>query len=148
MRFSFRNITYCLGLKIMYNHLIRLCIMLLLLVSFASCNQGPQEFGILEGKVTIGPLVPVLREGEVPPTPAPEVYSAREIVVYKKDGVTEFARLQIDSNGTYHGELPVGTYVIDINRIGIDSAANLPIEIKITTISKTTLDIDIDTGIR
>jgi hypothetical protein len=122
--------------------------MLLLLVYFASCNQGPQEFGILEGKVTIGPLVPVLREGEIPPTPAPEIYSAREIVVYKKDGVTEFTRLQIDSNGIYRGELPVGSYVIDINRIGIDSADNLPLEIKITNISKTTLDIDIDTGIR
>ena len=139
---------YHLGLKNMSKHLIRQSILLLLLVSFASCNQGPQEFGILEGKVTIGPLVPVLREGEIPPTPAPEVYSAREIVVYKKDGVTEFTRLQIDPNGIYRGELPVGTYVIDINRIGIDSAANLPIEIKITTISKTTLDIDIDTGIR
>ena len=137
---------YYLGLKIMSNHLIRLSTMLLLVVSFTSCNQGPQEFGVLEGKVTIGPLVPVLREGEIPPTPAPEVYSAREIVVYKKDGVTEFARLPIDSNGIYRGELPVGTYVIDINRIGIDSAANLPIEIKITNISNTILEID--TGIR
>ena len=140
------NLNCFLGLKIMSRHLIRLGIMLLLLVSFTSCNQGPEECGVLEGKVRIGPLVPVLREGEMPPTPAPEVYSAREIVVYKKDGVTEFARLPIDSNGIYRGELPVGTYVIDINRIGIDSAANLPIEIKITNISNTTLDID--TGIR
>ena len=132
----------------MSNHLIRLCIMLLLSVSFVSCNQGSQELGILEGKVTIGPLVPVLRDGEIPPTPAPEVYSSREIVVFEKNGETEFTRLQIDSKGTYRGELPVGTYVIDINRIGIDSAANLPIEIKITSTSKTTLDIDIDTGIR
>ena len=132
----------------MSNHIIHLCTLLLIIVPFASCNQGPQELGILEGKVTIGPLVPVLREGEIPPSPAPEVYSSREIVVYKKDGVTEFTRLQIDSKGNYHGELPVGTYIIDINRIGIDSAANLPIEIKITNMSKTILDIDIDTGIR
>ena len=62
--------------------------------------------------------------------------------------MTEFARLQIDSNGTYHGELPAGTYIIDINRIGIDSAANLPMEIEIINSSRTILDIDIDTGIR
>jgi hypothetical protein len=132
----------------MSNHLVRLCIILVLSISIASCDQGPQELGIIEGKVTIGPLVPVLREGEIPPTPAPEVYSAREIVVYEKDGVTEFTRLQIDSNGKYRGELPVGTYVIDINRIGIDRGKNLPIEIEITNLSITTLDIEIDTGIR
>ena len=148
MHLASRNLNYFLGLKIMSRHLIRLGIVLLLFVSFTSCNQGSQEIGILEGKVTIGPLVPVLREGEIPPTPAPEVYSAREIVVYEKDGVTEFARLQIDSKGTYHGELPAGTYIIDINRIGIDSAANLPIEIEIINSSRTILDIDIDTGIR
>ena len=65
---------------------IRLGVLLLLMVSFTSCNPGPQEFGVLEGQVSIGPLVPVMREGEDPPTPAPEVYAAREIVVYKNLG--------------------------------------------------------------
>ena len=135
----------------MSKHYLRFSLLLLLLISFAlcaSCNPGPQEFGTLEGQVSIGPLVPVMREGEEPPTPAPEVYAAREIVVYKKNGVTEFTRLGIDSNGWYQGELPVGIYVIDINRIGIDSAADLPLEIEIKSNSVTTLDIDIDTGIR
>ena len=135
----------------MSKHYLRFSLLLLLLISFApcvSCNPVPQEFGTLEGQVSIGPLVPVMREGEEPPTPAPEVYAAREIVVYKKNGVTEFTRLGIDSNGWYQGELPVGIYVIDINRIGIDSAADLPLEIEIKSNSVTTLDIDIDTGIR
>lgn len=130
------------------NSFIRLGILFLLLVSLTSCTPGPNEFGILEGQVTIGPLVPVVREGEEAPTPAPEVYSAREIVVFKKNGVTEFTRLGIDSNGWYQGELPVGIYVIDINRIGIDSADNLPLKITISANSVTTLDIEIDTGIR
>ena len=114
----------------------------------SSCIQGPVEVGILHGNVTVGPLVPVLREGEVPPTPSPEVYSSREIVVYERDGKTEFARLEIDVSGNYRGELPVGIYVIDINHLGIDSAANLPTEVEITSGGKTQLDIDIDTGIR
>jgi hypothetical protein len=125
---------------------------LLLLVAFISvlygCVSSPQETGILEGHVTIGPLVPVLREGEVEPTPAPEVYAAREIVVFEEDGRTEFARLKIDPSGNYWVELPVGTYVVDINRIGIDTAKDLPMEIKIESQIVTKLDIDIDTGIR
>ena len=116
--------------------------------SLFACTQSPKEFGIIEGYVTIGPLVPVIREGEVEPTPAPEVYAAREVVVFKEDGKTEFARLKIDATGNYRAELPVGTYVVDINHIGIDMAADLPKEIKITNQGVTRLNIDIDTGIR
>ena len=96
--------------------------MVLFLLSLTACSFGPREFGVLEGQVTIGPLQPAMQVGEQPPTPAPEVYSAREIVVYKKNGVTEFTRLEIGPTGWYRGELPAGVYVIDINRIGIDSA--------------------------
>ena len=132
----------------MSNTLIRFGLLFFLLVFTASCAEAPVEFGVLQGQVNIGPLVPVMREGEDPPTPAPEVYAAREIVVYKKNGKTEYTRLQIDSTGWYRGELPVGVYVIDINRIGIDSADGLPKEITISVNSPTRLDIEIDTGIR
>ena len=132
----------------MSNTLIRFGLLFFLLVFTASCAQAPVEFGVLQGQVSIGPLVPVMREGENPPTPAPEVYAAREIVVYKKNGVTEYTRLAIGPTGLYRGDLPVGVYVIDINRIGIDSADNLPLEITISANSTYTLDISIDTGIR
>ena len=133
------------------NSFIHPGILFLLLISVAfcaSCSPGPKEYGVLEGQVTIGPLVPVMREGEEAPTPAPEIYAAREIVVYKKNGKTEFTRLQLDSTGWYQGEMPVGTYVIDINRIGIDSAEDLPKEIVIKAEGTIRLDIEIDTGIR
>jgi hypothetical protein len=113
-----------------------------------ACSRSPQVFGTLEGHVTIGPLVPVVREGESEPTPAPEVYEAREIVIFEENGKTEVIRLGIDANGNYRAELPVGIYVVDINHIGIDSAADLPKKIAITEQSVTRLDIDIDTGIR
>ena len=113
-----------------------------------ACTQSPQEFGTIEGHVTIGPLVPVVREGNVEPTPAPEVYADREVVIFKEDGKTEFARLKIDASGNYRAELPVGTYVLDINHIGTDMAADLPKEIDITHQGVTRLDVDIDTGIR
>ena len=123
-----------------------LCIFFLLVL--ASCSFGPREYGILEGRVSIGPLQPAMQEGEEEPTPAPEVYAAREIVVYKKNGTTEFTRLEIGATGLYRGELPVGVYVVDINRIGIDSADNLPLEITIQANRTIRLDINIDTGIR
>ncbi len=116
--------------------------------SLFACAQSPQGFGILEGHVTIGPLVPVVREGQMEPTPAPEVYASREIVVYGDDGRTEFARLKIDANGNYRAELPVGTYIVDINHLGLDTADGLPMEIEITPEGTTRLDIAIDTGIR
>jgi hypothetical protein len=128
--------------------LLQLLFLVVIITVLYGCVSSPHETGILEGHVTIGPLVPVLREGEVEPTPAPEVYAAREIVVFDKDGRTEFARLKIDPSGNYRVELPVGTYVVDINRIGIDTAKDLPKEIKIESQIVTKLDIDIDTGIR
>ena len=132
----------------MEKSIIRLSILISLLISLSSCTLGPVEYGILEGQVNIGPLQPAVQEGEVAPTPAPEVYAAREIVVYKKNGVTEFNRLEIGPTGWYQGELPVGSYLIDINRIGIDSADNLPRKIEIRADLTTRLDIEIDTGIR
>lgn len=113
-----------------------------------ACVQTPQATGTLRGHVTIGPLVPVLREGEPEPTPAPEVYAARQIVIYKANGKTEVARADIDAQGNYEISLPVGTYVVDINHTGIDHAAGLPLEVVILTNEITVLDIDIDTGIR
>ena len=132
----------------MFNYSLRNILVILLLIVLSACTLGPKEFGTLEGQVTIGPLVPVVREGEAEPTPAPEVYAAREIVIYKGNGKTEVTRLEIDASGWYRGVLPVGTYVVDINHLGIDSAASLPLEITITAGGVVRLDIDIDTGIR
>jgi hypothetical protein len=114
----------------------------------AACTTAPSQSGTLRGHVTIGPLVPVVREGEPEPTPAPEVYAARHIVIYKANGKTEVAHADIDAQGNYEIALPVGTYVVDINHLGVDHAAGLPQEIQIIADGVTVLDVDIDTGIR
>ena len=119
-----------------------------LLLTLSACGPGPAETGVLEGRVTIGPLSPVLQEGETPPTPAPEVYASRQIVVFKADSQSEVARLQINADGSYRAELPAGEYVVDINHAGIDSAVGLPATVNIEPGSTVTLNIDIDTGIR
>jgi hypothetical protein len=132
----------------MNRYLLYLSLLTLAFPSLTACAPKPQAYGFLEGHVTIGPLVPVVREGEMEPTPAPEVYAAREVVVYQRDGKTEVARLKLDANGNYQALLPVGIYVVDINHVGMDSASGLPKEIEIIDRGVTRLDIDIDTGIR
>jgi len=112
------------------------------------CSLGPKATGILEGHVSIGPLVPVLREGEPEPTPAPEVYAGRQIVVFSSGGRREITRVEIDGQGNYRVALPAGSYLVDINHAGIDSAAGLPAEVEILPGQTTRLDVDIDTGIR
>ena len=132
----------------MSRYFLFLTILTLGVSSLFACAPIPQEYGTLQGQVSIGPLQPVIQEGEVEPTPAPEVYAAREIFVYNENGKTVFTRVSIGSNGSYRAELPVGFYVVDINRIGIDMAEGLPRKIEITSQTVTVLDISIDTGIR
>ena len=126
----------------------KITIALAVALILSSCTPTPQQFGTLEGHVSIGPLSPVVIAGEPEPTPSPEIYQGREIVIYLEDGKTEFARLKLDDQGNYRAELPVGTYIVDINHAGIDISKDLPKEIEIRAGETTRLDIDIDTGIR
>jgi len=148
MEVQFRYSGGVIGIDNMKRKLFYLAVAILVAGSLGACMQNPEAFGILEGHVTVGPLSPVVSEGEAEATPAPEVYAGREVVVFRADGVTEFARVKIDGSGNYQAKLPVGTYVVDINHLGIDTAAGLPAEIWITDQAVTRLDIDIDTGIR
>jgi hypothetical protein len=83
----------------------------------------------------------------VEPTPLPEVYTSRTIVIYEEDGQTEVKRAQVRPDGTYELILLNDRYVVDIGRSGIDSAAELPKTVQIDG-GRVILDIDIDTGIR
>lgn len=120
----------------------------LLVLVMGACSQAVPKTGWLEGQVTIGPLVPVMREGESPPTPAPEVFEAREIVIFKPNGTSEVMRIPLDDVGRFRSELPVGAYIVDINHAGIDFAKGYPKEIEVREGEITRLEVDIDTGIR
>lgn len=112
-----------------------------------SCSSTPVEAGTIQGNVTIGPLVPVEQPGVTYQVPC-EVYEARKILVYEKNGRDLVKEVAIDCDGRYQAELPPGSYVIDINRIGIDHSSEVPAEIEIRSLETVWLDIDIDTGIR
>ena len=111
------------------------------------CPGGAVEMGLLQGRVTIGPLSPVENPDERPPVPC-EVYEARKIMVYDKNGRNLLQQVDIDCDSRYRVELEPGIYTIDINHIGIDSSADVPKQVEIMAGITFRLDIDIDTGIR
>ena len=53
----------------------------LLALFIVACGLIPQETGVLEGHVTVGPALPASREGIPEPTPDPRVFATREIVI-------------------------------------------------------------------
>lgn len=119
---------------------------ILISILLSACS-APLEPGTLHGKVTIGPLQPVEKPGEVIEVPC-EVYEARKIMVYDKSGEKLVEQVDIDCEGRYSVELEPGTYTVDINRVGVDFSKSLPAQVEIESRITTRLDIDIDTGIR
>ncbi len=119
----------------------------IVLVALVAAGCGAKGTGTLAGTVTIGPLTPVATENVTPTTPC-SVYQARSIVVFSANGQKKLHDVSIDCNEHYAIDLPAGTYTVDINHSGIDYAAGLPKQVTITNGKRTTLDVDIDTGIR
>ena len=94
------------------------------------CSSAELETGILQGKMTIGPISPVERPGVTPAIPC-EVYEARKIIVYNEKGNKSIQQVDIDCDGRYRTELKPGIYTIDINRIGIDHSSDVPQKVEI-----------------
>lgn len=132
-----------------YN-LKRLLLLITWTIILVGCSLIDREEGTLTGHVTIGPLVPVLREGEPEPTPSPEVYAAWQIVVFTENRGREVARADIDPSGNYQIILPVSTYVVTALPTGGGGGpgGSPDYHVEITPDNITHLDLDIDTGIR
>lgn len=116
---------------------------------FAKCpgEEIPEGVGVLQGRVDIGPVCPVEREG-VPCVVSPETYTSRTLVVYEKKSMREVASSALNVDGTYSFALPPGVYILDMKRVGIDGSGDLPREFDIAAGFTTVYDISIDTGIR
>lgn len=112
------------------------------------CSLSPlSQMGVLEGKVTVGPICPVERVDQ--PCPVPEAaYTSREVVVYKTDETTEVARQHFTKDGNYKFELAPGIYIINTPRQGVGGSKDLPQTVIIKVGETLKLNFDIDTGIR
>ena len=118
-----------------------------------SCQQplGPETV-LLQGAVTIGPISPVEMPGENPPV-SPGVFASRKLMIYDASGkrlVREvyFTQIGNGATGYYTAQIAPGTYVIDIDHTGMDTADGLPQKITVSADETITIDVNIDTGIR
>ncbi len=99
----------------------------------------------LAGHISIGPFCPVEQVGHPCPVP-PEAYTSREVVVYKNDQLTVQTRVHLDAQGNYKIALAPGNYFVQIVPAGIGAGEKKPASI--VPNETTTIDFDIDTGIR
>lgn len=125
-----------------------IAIFLVLTLLLGACTNKPAATGILEGKVTVGPLTPVERAGVTPPAPPAEVFTSRGIEILQDGHSDIYKTIHFNADGTYNVSLPEGSYTVRLLSSGIDRAAELPATVKITAGEVTELNINIDTGIR
>ena len=94
------------------NNIVKRFLIIIWVLFAVGCSLPSGNVGELAGQVTIGPLQPVHRAGEIEPTPSPEVYAAWQVVVYTKDMQREIARTDINPEGYYQIVLPVSSYSV------------------------------------
>lgn len=114
----------------------------------SNIEDGGGKTSVIKGKVAVGPICPVEKEGKPCPVP-PEAYTSREIVVYQADGKTEVTRSAINTDGTYLFNLEPGSYVLDTARKGIGyTSKDLPYNFTLADAETKEFNFSIDTGIR
>ena len=132
------------------NIIISLILLTGLLFNWGCDKLSTQDEGILEGNISIGPICPVETDPPDPGcSPTAETYKAYPVSVWTQDGKSKITLLKPSLDGSYKTDLEPGKYLIILetgrNNIG---SSNLPVEVTIMSGEITTLNIDIDTGIR
>ncbi len=125
---------------------------LFFIVVIAIASGCSAEDGLLQGNVSIRPLSPVEGPGEETEINC-DAYVLRKILVYDEEGEKLIRQVDIfcsaeENRAYYQVWLEPGTYLIDINHIGVDSSGDVPATVEISSGTTFKLDIDIDTGIR
>jgi hypothetical protein len=125
----------------------------LLVSALIACNSptAPSNqqsvHGRLSGVVTIGPNCPVQSDTNPCPTP-PSAYTLRKVLVFDEQRAHLLHTVDIDTQGLYVIDLAPAKYLVDIQGVGIDRSADVPKVVEIHANTVTTLNINIDTGLR
>lgn len=116
---------------------------------FASCPSPTsnsttiQELGIIEGKVSIGPLCPV----EPCYKNVGDLYSSRHLI-FKSQGKADIS-IPLKSDGSFSAQVPAVTYEVTLSDCTFMSCKYiLPRTVKVGANQKTEFTLEIDTGIR
>lgn len=123
---------------------------LILLACHGGSPTDPAEslpHGRLSGVVTIGPNCAVEQKDNPCPTP-PSAYALRKVLVYDEPKMRLLYTVDIDSHGLYLIDLVPNRYTVDLQKVGIDRAAEVPATVEIHANVVTRLDINVDTGLR
>jgi hypothetical protein len=125
------------------------CILAAAVIIIRCENSSSMKGGILEGTITIGPICPV---ETIPPSsdclPTAETYKAYPVGIWTLDGSRRIALIAPALDGSFSMGLDPGEYLIRLDKTSGVGGSNLPKQIVISTQEKTTVSIDIDTGIR
>ncbi|MCJ7731595.1 hypothetical protein MUP51_04705 [Candidatus Bathyarchaeota archaeon] len=117
---------------------------LILVTAYSVLSQRTQT-GVIEGKVTIGPFSPV--EPSTGPTVPLGTYSSRSIIL--KPWIGETVYVPLNEDGYFHAEVKTGQYEATLSDcVFLGCSNSLPRQVEIKPGETTTLNIDIDTGIR
>jgi len=127
-----------------------LTVLIGLLLNAGCDNLSSHEAGILEGEISIGPICPVETDPPDPGClPTAETYKAYPVAVWTADGGRKIIQINPAMDGSYKTDLEPGKYLTKLEtNSGNIGSSNLPVEVIIISDSVTTLNIDIDTGIR
>lgn len=117
-------------------------------ISPLSSVAAPRQQGTLSGRVTIGPWCPHETAGK-PCPPPPDTYSSRQLILQPTVGGRRIS-IKLRPDGAFQAKVDVGTYSVDLTKctwLGC-KPPNLPRTVTIKPNLTTTLNINIDTGIR
>lgn len=141
---------YLIMLKSIKNIIPGLTFLTVLFFGFGCDKLGSSNIGFLEGRISIGPICPVEKDPPDPGClPTAETYDAYPVSVWTSNGKRKIMQLNPELDGSYITDLEQGNYLIILEtERGNIGSSNLPVEVTIQSDNVTTLNIDIDTGIR
>jgi hypothetical protein len=120
-------------------------------VLFSGCDKRIiLDSGYLEGTITIGPICPVQTDPPAPEClPTAETFNAYPVSVWTANGRIKIAQIKPSTDGKFTVELSPGNYkvILEKEQNGV-GGSSLPVVVTINTLEITTLNINIDTGIR
>lgn len=130
-----------------------------IIFSCANENIEADTIGFIEGKITIGPLCPVVSANTIgnpcglTDAQMNQIYGAYKVVTTSSN-LTTRKELTLDKTGIFKFEIPDGDYEIAVQKvdgsmIGISGEKSKVISpVKVLKNQTTKLEINIDTGIR
>ena len=117
-----------------------------IILSLFFLGIGPfTRYGVVEGKISIGPFCPAEPPSGCPPPPG--TYTSRKIILQPSFGNRIFVSL--NETGHFRARVKVGTYEVNLTNCTFMGCENaLPVTIVIKSNQVTKIVIEIDTGIR